>query len=163
MGNRKSGSCGRSEEWVCDLEVSEALTVLEVLSVETIAPRLESTGYDQRVVPGKPALGVEMQCLRIQYLGRMDSEQRVKDRAQILISLRWLHRLGEPPQGHIEEFLDDLIADDSLLRRQRVANDLCGFSGFDGVALVEGIDKDVRVQKESIVHSIRLCRSDGLH
>jgi hypothetical protein len=87
----------------------------------------------------------------------MHGEQRAEDRAQILLSVRRLHRLGEPSQGHIEEFLHDLIADDALLRGQGLADELRGFLGFRGGALIELIDEDVRIQKESIAHSIRPC------
>jgi hypothetical protein len=67
----------------------------------------------------------------------MYGEQRAEDRAQILLGVSRLHRLGEPPQGYIEEFLHDLIADDALLRRQGLADEFGGFPGFRGSALVK--------------------------
>ena len=89
---------------------------------------------------------MEMQCFRIQYLGRMYAEQRVKDRAQILLGLCRLHWLGKPSQGHIEEFLHDLVADNALLRCQCLADELRGFLGSHRGALVERIDEGVRFQ-----------------
>jgi hypothetical protein len=68
-----------------------------------------------------------------------------------------LHRLGEASQCHIEEFLHHLIADDALLRRQGLADEFRGFPGLRGGALIEGIDEDIRIQEESIAHSIRPC------
>ena len=84
----------------------------------------------------------------------MYAEQWAENRAQILLSVRRFHRPGEPSQGHIEEFLYDLIANDALLRGQGLADELRGFPGFHRGALVERVNKDVCVQEESIAHSI---------
>ena len=146
-----------SEEGIPNLEDSEPLTVLEILRKKQIAPRLDRSRDDQGVVPRKPALGVKMQCLRIQRLGRMHAEKRAEDRAQILLGVRGLHRLGEPSQGHIEKFLHNLVADDALLRCQGLADELRSSLSFRGGALIERINEDIRIQKESIAHSIRPC------
>jgi len=69
----------------------------------------------------------------------MHGEQRAKHRDQVLSGVRRLHGLGEPFQCDVEELLYDLIADDSLLRRQRIADELRGFPGLRGRASIEGL------------------------
>ncbi len=44
----------------------------------------------------------------------MDCEQRAEHSDQVLPSLSHIHGLGEAAESDIEEFLDDLIAYDSL-------------------------------------------------
>ena len=150
----KGGSNLWSEKGVRNLKASESLSVLQVLGVEEIAMCLDGCRDDQGVVPGQPTLPLEMQCLDIQRMGRMQAEQRTEDRAQVLFGVRCLHRMGESPERDVEEFLYDLIANDALLRGQGLADELRGFPGFHRGALVERVNKDVCVQEESIAHSI---------
>ena len=47
------------------MQTSEPLTVLEALGEEEFALRLDCSGDNHRVVPRKPALGLQAQSLRI--------------------------------------------------------------------------------------------------
>ena len=95
---------------------------------------------------------LQAQSFGIERLGGLDREQGAKDGAEILLCVRQSHRLGESPEGDVEELLDDLEADDSFLRCDGLADQLGGLLGFRGSGLVERVDEDVRVKKEPIAH-----------
>lgn len=148
-----TGTAGsESEKRIRDAQRAEALAVLEIFAEEHIALRLNGRGDNDRVVPGDAALRLQTQSFGIESRGRMDPQQGAKNRTKILLRIRRPHRLGEPPEGHLEEFLDDLKADDSFLRCERFADQFCGLLGFGGSALVKRVDEYVCVEKEPIAH-----------
>ena len=132
----------KSEEGIHNPESSEPPAVLQILRKKDLAPRLDCGRDDQRVAPRnailrKPALGVQKQRLRIESLRRMHGEQRAEDGDQVLSGVRRTHVLGKPFQRDVEELLHHLIADDSLLRRQRLADESRGFPGLRWCASIE--------------------------
>src|SRR5208282_1836215 len=131
--------------------------MLEILGKKDLTLRLDCGRDDQGVVPGEAALGVQKQCLRVESLRRMHSEQRAKDGDEVLSGVGRLHGLGEFFQCNVEEFLHDLKADDSLLRRQRLADELRGSAGFRWCALIEGVNEDICIEEKSIAHSFLPC------
>ena len=87
----------------------------------------------------------------------MHGEERAKDGDQVLCGVGRLHGLGEPLQCNVEKFLHNLIADDSFLRRQCLADELRGSPGLRRCALIERINKDIGIEEESIAHSFLPC------
>ena len=73
---------------------------------------------------------LEIHSLRIEWLRQVHSEQGAEICAKILLRIRQCYLLGKLFQGHIEELLNDLIADDALLRPQGFADQLYDFPAF---------------------------------
>jgi hypothetical protein len=85
----------------------------------------------------------------------MDGKQRAKRGGQKLFRFRvgqWMYKAS---QRHIEKFLNDLVADDSVSGSDCLANELSGACRFFRGILVEGVYKDVGVQKKPNAHSSR--------
>ena len=74
---------------------------------------------------------------RHRALARNGRPPGAENRAKILLGIVRLHWLEELSQGHIEELLDHLIADNSLLRLQGVADQLRGLLCLHDCASIE--------------------------
>src|SRR5580658_3914793 len=94
-----------------------------------------------------------MQCLSKESRRRMHAKQGTKDRGEVLLCIRSSHWLHKSLQSDIEKFLNNLVADDALLCRESLAHKLRSLLGFCGRAAIEGINEDIRIEKESIAHS----------
>jgi len=76
---------------------------------------LDCRGNDQRIVPGKTILLAQSKGILVKLLRRVDGKQRAKDSCQIAFGIGNAHcRMRETAQSHVEEFLDYLIANDSV-------------------------------------------------
>jgi len=85
----------------------------------------------------------------------MHCKERTKCGCQILIGFCSGHRAFEAAQRDVEKFLNDLITDDARFRFDGALHEVgCG-GGFSGRRRVEGIDENIRVEKESTAHSSR--------
>src|SRR5690349_469461 len=85
----------------------------------------------------------------------VDRQQWTKHSKQVLFGFSNRHWLREAAEGNIEELLDDLIADDSFPRVGSTPNQMHGLPRFCGCVLVEGVNENVGVEKESSAHSSR--------
>ncbi len=85
---------------------------------------------------------------------RKDFTEWCQDNFEVGSALGELHRLSKFPSGHIEKFLNDLSAYDAPVILQRPTNPLFGDLLFSMIRTVKAIDKEIRIEKISIVHSI---------
>lgn len=85
----------------------------------------------------------------------MDCKHGTEYDAQILFSLRWRHRLVKTLQGYIEKFLHHLITNNALAGGYSIPNELGCPPRFCYGILIEGINKNVGIEKELTVHSFR--------
>ena len=96
----------------------------------------------------------DSECLHEQTWRRLYGQERFENCGKVFFRGDNCEGFVESGKRYIEEFLHDLIADDALLGRQGLADQLGGRRCFRGGASIEGIDEDIRIQKESIAHSI---------
>ena len=74
---------------------------------------------------------------------------------QILLCLRARHGFSKPPKGHIEEFLYDLITDDSLLCFDGSPYEFAGAGSLFWSTLVKRTDENIVSRKNlSLIHLI---------
>jgi hypothetical protein len=110
---------------VLDPQAFDPASILEVFAVQRFTMAFQSRRDEERVIPRQRYFAA-IRKASVESAGEeCICEPGSEYGDQILLSFGYAHRLSKTPPGNIEEFLNDLIAYDSLppyrLRRERVA------------------------------------------
>lgn len=97
-----------------------------------------------------------MQSAYIETLRRKDPQKGPEDRFQVVFGIDMGHSDDRLPKDDIQEFLYNLITDNSDPCFDGCANQIGSSRCLDGSALIKRISKYVRIQKKPIAHSSRL-------
>src|SRR5580698_124209 len=130
--------------------------MLHVFRVENGTLGLNCRTDDERVIPGKLIAALEREGFRVQPGRRVDAQHGLEDSFKIKLSRLNGHRRYQSPGRNIEELLYHLKAHDALQGTETLPDQFRCLEFLDQIAPVDRIDEDVRVQKTSTAHSIRL-------
>src|SRR5712672_4467581 len=142
-------------ERVFDAQTFNLLPVLKVFAVKSIALAFQSRRDDKRVIPRYSVFLPDPQGCKINSGRGMHRQQRTEHRNQVLLRFGYTHGFSEAPESDTEEFLHDLIADNSLASIRSPANELRRLFPFGRRGVVEGIHEQICIEEKSTAHSSR--------
>ena len=140
---------------VGDSHASNLLPILKVFTVKNVTLTFDRRSDNERIVPSQPKPGSNPQCFSIQSRRGMYRQEWTKRGRQILFRVWAAHGLRKAAQRNVKELLHHLIADNSAARLDSLSDQPRGLRCFLRRICVEGIHKDVCIEKELTAHSSR--------